>query len=60
MPFNIRMGVPEMEAYWNDLISRKNSGHLGRGDEKLLKKLGEALELPCTESSPQQPGFTRN
>ena len=45
MPFNIRMGVPEMEAYWNDLISRKNSGQLGRGDERLLKKLGKALSF---------------
>jgi hypothetical protein len=23
MAFNIRMGVPEMEAFWSDLSSRK-------------------------------------
>src|SRR2546422_1028012 len=43
MPFRIRMGVPEMEAYWNDLIARKQSGRLGDDEEKFLKKLGKAL-----------------
>lgn len=28
MPFNIRMGVPEMEAVWNDLRQRHERGQL--------------------------------
>src|SRR5664279_651992 len=28
MPFSIRMGVPDMEAFWNDISSRKQKGLL--------------------------------
>lgn len=43
MAFNIRMGVPEMEALWNDLSTRKQDGKLPRNEEKLFKKLVKAL-----------------
>ena len=43
MAFNIRMGVPEMEAFWNDISSRKLQGNLNKDEEKFFKKLVKAL-----------------
>jgi hypothetical protein len=43
MPFNIRMGVPEMEEFWNDLTSRKENNLLDKDEEKFLKKLAKIL-----------------
>jgi hypothetical protein len=37
------MGVPEMEAVWNDLSTRKLSGKLERDKGKFFKKLVKAL-----------------
>jgi hypothetical protein len=43
MPFNIRMGVPGMEAAWNDLSTRKQKGKLDKNEEKFFKKWVKAL-----------------
>ena len=43
MPFNLRMGVPEMEAFWDDLSSRKLDGKLDKDEEKFFKKLVKVL-----------------
>ena len=43
MAFNIRMGVPEMEAFWNDLSTRKQTGKLDKDEEKFFKKWVKAL-----------------
>ena len=43
MPFTIRMGVPEMEAYWDDLAARKLQGKLDKEEEKFFKKLVKVL-----------------
>jgi hypothetical protein len=43
MPFNIRMGWPEMAAFWNDLSTRKQKGQLDRDEEKFFKKFVKAL-----------------
>jgi hypothetical protein len=43
MAFQIRMGVPEMEALWADLSTRKRQAKLSRDEEKLFKKLVKAL-----------------
>ena len=43
MAFKVRMGVPEMEALWNDLSTRKQQRQLDRAEEKLFKKLVKAL-----------------
>jgi hypothetical protein len=43
MAFNIRMGLPEMEALWNDLSTRKQQGKLDRDEEKFFKKLVKSL-----------------
>jgi len=41
--FTIRMGVPEMEAAWNDLASRKREGRLDKNEAAFFKKLVKAL-----------------
>ena len=50
MPFKIRMGLPEMEAFWADLTNRRQQGKLdkeeGRFFKKLLKTLGFLAENP--------------
>lgn len=43
MPFNIRMGVPEMEALWNDLSTRKQQDKLAKNEKKFFKKLVKVL-----------------
>ena len=43
MPFNIRMGVPVMEAAWNDLVARARCGTLDREKTKSYRKLTKAL-----------------
>jgi hypothetical protein len=43
MAFNIRMGLPEMEAFWTNLVTRKQSGKMGKDEEKFFKKLVKAL-----------------
>ena len=43
MAFNIRMGLPEMAAFWNDLAVRKQQGELGKDEEKFFKKLVKTL-----------------
>jgi len=37
------MGAPEMEAFWNDLSTRKQEGKLARNEEKFFKKWVKAL-----------------
>jgi hypothetical protein len=43
MAFKIRMGVPEMDALWNDLSIRKLNGDLDKDEEKYFKKLVKTL-----------------
>src|ERR1700733_13185363 len=43
MAFNIRMGLPEMEALWRDLSTRKQQGTLDKEEEKFFKKLVKTL-----------------
>ena len=43
MAFNIRMGLPEMAAFWNDLSVRKQKSELGTDEEKFFKKLVKTL-----------------
>ena len=43
MPFRIRMGLPEMAAFWNDCVAREQQGQLSGSEEKVFKKLVKAL-----------------
>ena len=42
-PFTVRMGVPEMDALWNDLAARYEEGQLSKNEQKFFKKLVKAL-----------------
>jgi len=43
MPFNVRMGVPEMAMLWHDLSNRKLQGKLDKNEDKFFKKLVKVL-----------------
>ena len=43
MAFKIRMGLPEMEALWKDLSTRKLQGARDKDEERFFKKLIKAL-----------------
>src|SRR5260370_41254856 len=43
MPFNVRVGVPQMAAVWADLSTRKLQGKLDKNEEKFFKKLVKVL-----------------
>jgi len=53
--FRIRMGVPEMEAYWNDLSIRKLASKLDKDEEKFFKKLVKTLRF--LGQNPRHPGL---
>jgi len=36
------MGVPEMEALWNDLSTRKQTGELAKAAEKVFQEVGQS------------------
>ena len=55
MAFRIRMGVPEMEAYWNDLSTRKLASKLDKQEEKFFKKLVKTLGF--LGQNPRHPGL---
>lgn len=42
--FNIRMGIPEMEALWNKLQTGHQNGKNSKKDEELYMKWGSALK----------------
>jgi hypothetical protein len=45
MNFTIRMGVPDMEAYWDDMYRRAQEGNLDREEMRLWKKLAKTVLL---------------
>jgi hypothetical protein len=49
------MGVPEMEAYWNDISNRKLAGTLDKDEEKFFKKLVKTLRF--LGQNPRHPGL---
>ncbi|MGA2222072.1 MAG: hypothetical protein ABSH21_09920 [Verrucomicrobiia bacterium] len=55
MAFRIRMGVPEMEAYWTDLSARNLQGRLSKHEEKFFKKLVKVLGF--LGQNPRHPGL---
>ena len=55
MTFNIRMGLPEMEALWQDLSTRKLQGKLDKDEETAFQKLGKALAF--LSQNPRHPGL---
>lgn len=54
--FRIRMGIPEMEHFWDDLLSRKKEGSLCKREQQLFSKFAKALRFLST--NPRHPGLT--
>lgn len=50
MVYAIRMGVPEMEALWNELQTKWRSGTIRKDEEKLYKKWGSSIEKTFRKS----------
>lgn len=44
MAYEIRMGLPEMEALWNDLKTKHRKGTASKKEEQLYSKWGNALK----------------
>ena len=44
MAYEILMGIPEMEALWNDLREKHRSGTANKNEELLYSKWGNALK----------------
>lgn len=55
MVFRIRMGLPEMAAYWNDISTRKLTGKLDKDEAQFFKKLVKALRF--LGQNPRHPGL---
>ncbi|MBB6480893.1 hypothetical protein [Spirochaeta isovalerica] len=56
MAFSIRMGVPEMELFWNDLTKKADKGSLSKTEQKLFKKLVKAFGF--LSQNPRHPGLS--
>lgn len=55
MPFKIRLGIPEMDYYWQDICYRESGEDLDKGEQKTFKKL-----LKCfyhLSNNPRHPGL---
>ena len=55
MAFKIRMGLPEMEALWKDLATRKLQGTLDKDEERFFKKLVKGLSY--LQQNPRHNGL---
>ncbi len=44
MKYEIRMGIPEMEALWNELQAKYRAGIISKDEKKLYTKWGSALK----------------
>jgi len=45
MPFKIRLGIPEVVTFWNDMNQKFDRGQLNAMDEKFFKKFIKALRF---------------
>ena len=52
---NIRLGVPEMKDFWDNLCKKVKSGKANKDEIKLHKKVGKALYL--LSNDPRHPGL---
>jgi len=53
--FNIRMGIPEMAAFWESLTKKVKAGAATKKELLRYKKIGKALYL--LSSDPRHPGL---
>lgn len=55
MAYRIHLGIPEMEALWNDLKTKVKSGAAGKKEIKLYRQMGKAMAL--LSDNPRHPGL---
>ena len=55
MAYEIHMGVPEMEEFWNALKGKVNSDGANKSEEKLYRQRGKAIYL--LSQNPRHPGL---
>jgi hypothetical protein len=55
MSFIVRMGVPDMQEYWNDMRRRAQEDRLDKEEKKLWKKLAKAVLY--LSSNPRHTGL---
>ncbi len=53
--FEIHMGVPEMEDFWNSLVDKVSSGKASKNESKLYSLIGKAMVLLA--NNPRHPGL---
>ena len=53
--FTIRMVIPEMEEFWEELETKVDTGIASKDEIKLYKKIGKALVLLAKD--PRYPGL---
>ncbi len=53
--FEIHVGIPEMEQFWENLRTKVQSGKANRNEQKLYRKVGKALNL--LSKNPRHPGL---
>lgn len=53
--FTIRMGIPEMDAFWSELETKIETETASKDEVKLYKKIGKALVLLAND--PRYPGL---
>lgn len=53
--YTIRMGIPEMEAFWSSLEGKVDNKTASKDELKLYKKIGKALVLLAND--PRYPGL---
>ena len=53
--FEIRMGIPGMKKFWDNLLTKKKNGNLDSEEEELFKKLAKALKF--LSNDPKYPSL---
>ena len=53
--FKIRMGIPEMKSFWDDLLKKCTENTANKDEQLLFKKLGNCLRKLSTD--PRYPGL---
>ena len=53
--YTIRMGIPEMESFWQDLLDRRKSNSLSSDEMELFARFGKAIRN--LSANPKHPGL---
>jgi len=53
--FTIRMGVPEMESFWNSLLEKRKANTLKPDENELFNRFGKAIANLSV--NPKHPGL---